>query len=335
MFLCAKSASAATAALGFAGYALALLGAGPTAKIALAFALVVAFTALTAGGLSRSNRTNAVIVAITLLSLLAFIISGLPMALTQHNTGPIPPVPLGSLLEATALMFVAYTGYGRIATLGEEVIEPRRTIPRAIILTLAISGALYLGVTAVALSAVGYAGLAAATGNEVAPLAIVAESFGTKAIPLIVSIGALTAMASVLLNLILGLSRVLFAMARNRDMPPALAHTHDGSPRRAVLVMGALIAGLVLIGSVKTTWTFSAFTVLVYYAITNLAALRLPPEHRRFPRIVPALGLTACLGLAFWVEPTVWGIGLGLIAVGLVWQQVARRLFRRVPTASP
>ncbi len=337
MFLCAKSASAATAALGFAGYTLANLAnsAGHTAKVALAFALVVAFTALTAGGLARSNRTNAVIVAVTLLALLAFIVFGLPMAFVEHNTGPVPPVPLGSLLEATALMFVAYTGYGRIATLGEEVIAPRRTIPRAIILTLGISMALYLGVTAIALSAVGYSGLAAATGNEVAPLAIVAESFGTEAIPLLVSIGALTAMASVLLNLILGLSRVLFAMARNNDMPPALAHTHKGSPRRAVLVMGAIIAGLVLIGSVKTTWTFSAFTVLVYYAITNLAALRLPPEHRRYPRIFPALGLTACLGLAFWVEPTIWGVGLGLIALGLIWQQVARRLIGRAPTVSP
>jgi APA family basic amino acid/polyamine antiporter len=327
MFLCAKSASAATAALGFAGYALSHFGAGRAAQVALAFALVVAFTALTAGGLSRSNRTNALIVVGTLIALITFIAFGLPMVFVEHNLGPTPPVPLSPLFEATALMFVAYTGYGRIATLGEEVIEPRRTIPRAIILTLGISMILYIGVTAVSLEAVGYAGLAAATGNAAAPLAVVAESFGTPAVTWLVSLGALTAMASVLLNLILGLSRVLFAMARNRDMPPALAHTHDGSPRRAVLVMGALIAGLVLIGSVKTTWTFSAFSVLVYYAITNLAALRLPPEHRRYPRVVPALGLTTCLGLAFWVEPTIWAIGLGLIALGLIWQQVARRLY--------
>jgi APA family basic amino acid/polyamine antiporter len=95
-----------------------------------------------------------------------------------------------------------------------------------------------------------------------------------------------------------------------------------GSPRRAVIVVGVAIAGLVAIGSVKTTWSFSAFTVLVYYAITNVAALRLPAEQRRFPRVVPALGLLCCLGLAFWVEPRIWAIGLGLIAVGLIWQRI-------------
>ena len=98
------------------------------------------------------------------------------------------------------------------------------------------------------------------------------------------------------------------------------------SPRRAVIVVGFLIALLVFSGSVKTTWSFSAFTVLVYYALTNLAALRLPLEHRRYPRWVPIIGLATCLGLAFWVEPLVWMAGLGLIGAGLLWHHVALRL---------
>jgi APA family basic amino acid/polyamine antiporter len=110
-------------------------------------------------------------------------------------------------------------------------------------------------------------------------------------------------------------------------MPPALAAVDvRGSPRSAVLVTGVVIGALVATGNVKTTWSFSAFTVLVYYAITNLAALRLPPEHRRYPRALAVLGLVSCLGLAFWVEAEIWFAGLLLIGVGLVWHAIARRV---------
>jgi APA family basic amino acid/polyamine antiporter len=107
-------------------------------------------------------------------------------------------------------------------------------------------------------------------------------------------------------------------------MPEGLAQLSGSpeSPRRAVIVIGIGIAGLVAIGSVKTTWSFSAFTVLVYYALTNLAALRMPAEQRRFPRAIAAAGLLSCLGLAVWVEPVIWAIGLGLIGLGLTWQRI-------------
>jgi APA family basic amino acid/polyamine antiporter len=147
----------------------------------------------------------------------------------------------------------------------------------------------------------------------------------------VVAAGAVTAMLGVLLNLLLGLSRVLLAMSRRGDVPRGLARLDgaEASPRRSVLVIAAIVAALALTGSVKTTWSFSAFTVLVYYALTNLAALRLPAEHRRYPRVVPAAGLVCCLGLAFWVEQRIWLAGLGLIAAGLVWHAVACRLSAR------
>jgi APA family basic amino acid/polyamine antiporter len=88
--------------------------------------------------------------------------------------------------------------------------------------------------------------------------------------------------------------------------------------------MGGVIAALTLIGDVRVTWSFSAFTVLVYYAITNLAALALPAQDRLFPRWVAGAGLVSCLSLAFFVEPLVWGVGLGLIVVGLGWHAIAR-----------
>jgi len=332
MFLCAKSASAATAALGFAGYVLTSIGAqGDLARIVLGLAIVVTLTAVVAGGMHRSNRTNAIIVSLTLLVLVVFVLAGLPALVANGTSRFVPFISsdaggISGLLHGTALMFVAYTGYGRIATLGEEVRDPSHSIPRAIVITLAVTMALYVAVVAVAVGVVGAPGLAEATRTAAAPLEVVAQGFTVPGVAWLVAVAAITAMVGVLLNLLLGLSRVMLAMGRRRDLPAWLAHVdqRQKSPRRAVIVTGALIAGLVLVGNVKTTWSFSAFTVLVYYALTNLSALRLPADKRRFPRFIPVLGILSCLGLAFWVEPIIWAAGLGLIGVGLVAHLVAR-----------
>lgn len=333
MFLSAKFASAATAALGFAGYVLGAFGRSDASwRVALGLLAVTAITVLVLGGMSRSSRANALIVSVTLLALAIFVLVGFPDALEGAATnlrGVLPGVGQGrGLLEGTALMFVAYTGYGRIATLGEEVREPRRTIPRAIIATLALSGVLYVSVALVAVGSVGAESLAYLTAATAAPLESAAAVFAGPVVSRVIAVGAITAMLSVLLNLVLGLSRVLLAMARRRDMPALLGRIDErhGSPHAAVAVSGLVIGGLVLIGDVKTTWSFSAFTVLVYYAITNLAALRLPPSARRYPRWIAAAGLIGCLGLAFWVEPRIWLVGLGVLGAGLLWQRLIRRL---------
>jgi APA family basic amino acid/polyamine antiporter len=197
--------------------------------------------------------------------------------------------------------------------------------------TLAISAVLYIAVGAVAIASVGAETISAATNSQTAPLAIVAREFGLPGIHLLVAAGAITAMLGVLLNLILGLSRVLLAMARRGDLPKALSMLNrtQTTPVFAVLLVGALIASLACIGSVKTTWSFSAFTVLIYYAITNSAALMLPREQRLYSRLYGYGGLMACLILAFWVEAEIWLAGLGLIAVGLVWRVIALQFGRQ------
>lgn len=336
MFMSAKSASAATAALGLAGYLLEALGiGGGSLLVAVGLLAVLAVTALVWHGTSRSNRANAVIVGLTLATLILFVVTGLPAAAegsAVHLAGIFPdPAGLPGLLEATALMFVAYTGYGRIATLGEEVRDPARTIPRAIVVTLVVSALLYISVGAVAVGSVGAPRLAEMTASRAAPLEDAAMTFGGPTLGRILAIGAITAMLGVLLNLVLGLSRVLLAMARRGDAPRRLATIDDvrSSPAAAVIAVGVVIGLLVLIGDVKTTWSFSAFTVLVYYALTNLAALQIPAEARIVPRLVPVAGLVGCLGLAFWVEWRVWAVGLGMIAAGLVWQRVMRHLANR------
>lgn len=360
-FLCAKSASAATAALGASGYMLALAesiraqgdGAAtasiesptPSAFVnrSLALLCVVVVTALVASGVRRSNRVNAVIVCVTLITLSTLIVfawngTGAPSAPTDGptatmNASAVDATPLlfgapslAALLQATALMFVAFTGYGRLATLGEEVRDPRRVIPRAIVITMLVVAALYLLVARVSLGVVRGSELARAATERAAPLELVCHALNAPWLARVIAIGAVTAMLGVLLNLILGLSRVVLAMARHGDAPPVLARisAHRASPVAAVVVCGAGIAVLVLAGSVKLAWSLSAFTVLLYYAITNLAALRLPEEDRRFPRVIAVAGLCACLGLAWWVEWRAWVAGLVLVAIGFALRTMLR-----------
>ena len=336
MFLIAKSASAATAALGFSGYLLGALGMDVDQwLVPVALGGVVILTAVVYSGIRRSNITNIVIVSITLGALALFVVTGSPTAFSDGaaNFANFFDAPEGgggvrAILFASALMFVAYTGYGRIATLGEEVKAPRTTIPRAIIVTLIVTMGLYGVVAVVGVGAVGADTLSAAANQGAAPLEVAAQAFGIPGVSQIVAFGAITAMLGVLLNLILGLSRVLLAMGRRADMPTIFGRldAEGTTPGPAVLMMGGVIAAITLVGDVRLTWSFSAFTVLIYYAITNLAALYIPAAGRLFPKWVSGAGLVACASLAFFVEPFIWGLGLGLIAVGLVWHWAARRM---------
>lgn len=325
MFLCAKSASAATAALGFAGYALHALGGPPGLLVPLALAAAAALTLLVLGGLRRSSAMNLAIVAVTLTALLAFVLVGLPEVAARSPADFLPDLEGGGvqgLLYATALMFVAYTGYGRIATLGEEVRDPRRAIPRAIVATLAVSAALYLGVALVVVAV----GAPAGGLGAAAPLETVARAMDAPAVATVVAVGAVTAMLGVLLNLILGLSRMALAMGRRGDLPRLVGRVdRRGVPVPAVLLTGGAVAALALLGDLELAWSFSAFTVLIYYAVTNLAALRLSRDERLYSPLFPLGGLAGCLFLAFWVPPPVWGAGLGLIAVGLGLRALMRR----------
>ena len=330
LFLCAKSASAATAALGCAGYALRYLkmNAEPIQVPTALFCLFVVI-AIVLMGIRLSNALNTFVVSITLASLLVFTTAGV-LSLVFSESRPLPSpleIPETStaswegILEGCALMFVAYTGYGRIATMGEEVRNPSKNIPTAILLTLGVAMLVYLMVAWISIGTVGAQTLGDNSITKGAPLEMVASHFTTPWVKDVVAFGAMTSMLGVLINLALGLSRVVLAMGRRGDLPAALSRIDEArnSPKNAVIAIGILIALLILIGNIKLTWSLSAFTVLIYYAITNLAALRMSEHERRYPRILALLGLLACLFLAYWVDPSIWIVGLGLIGVGLLW----------------
>ncbi|MFZ5830087.1 MAG: APC family permease, partial [Planctomycetota bacterium] len=334
MFLCAKAASAATASLGLAGYVLHMVGA-PTAPgiVPVALVMVALLGCASLVSIQRSNMVNMAAVAVTIGALGFLIFVGAPqfLAFSQSTEAaemlPTSRAGWAQLLHASAWMFVAYTGYGRIATLGEEVLHPRQTIPLAMAVTLLISMAIYLGVAAVAVATMSPQQLAAAARETAAPLEGVAARLGVPAAQWAVSLGAVTAMVSVLLNLILGLSRMLLAMARRGDMPASLARLNRQAsvPVRAVVVVVLLIAALVSTGDVRLTWSFSALTILLYYCITNLAALRIDAAHRMYPRWLAWVGLASCGLLALWVDRWTWIAGATWIAVGLVWRVAWRR----------
>ncbi|MBD2595827.1 amino acid permease [Nostoc spongiaeforme FACHB-130] len=334
MFLVAKTASAATAALGFAGYFLNVFGWNNSLLVPVAMLAVVVITGIVLSGIRRSNTANTVIVSVTLLSLGLFVLVCLPRAATvgMTNLTPFFTSSPGAVLQASALMFVAYTGYGRIATMGEEARSPRVTIPKAMIICLLLTMLLYIVVATVAIGAVGADFLSNTVGqSKAAPLEVVARSVAGSGVALVLAIGAMTAMLGVLLNLILGLSRVLLAMGRRSDAPRFLARLNreQNSPYWAVIFVGGAIALLVLLGNVKTTWSFSAFSVLIYYAITNLASLKLSASERLYPVWVGCLGLLSCLFLAFWVDSAIWQVGLGLIVAGLIWHKIRRMVGER------
>ena len=327
LFMCAKSASAATALLGLAGYlCTATMGSNHRSDlllIVLALVTLLVLMILALVGIKRTSVVNSLIVTTTLASLGLFVWFGFPSAFLRADKNlsglmVIDKQASMDLLQATALMFVAYTGYGRIATLGEEVSSPRQTIPRAIIVTLAATMTLYLTVGLVGVALVGPQELALSAKTSLAPLLYAAQSLNKPWLNSVLLVGAITAMLGVVLNLILGLSRVAMAMARRNDLPRSFSAVNDrGVPQSATILVAVIIGGLVLLGDVKVSWSFSAFTVLLYYSVTNLCAISIEKESRLYPLWISWVGLVGCLSLAFWISPKIVFIGLIVLLIGL------------------
>lgn len=301
LFLLAKTASAATAALGIALY----LGVdGPWLPIVT----VLVLTGLVIAGIRRTAVANVALVTLTVAAILWFWYDAAVDGAFGWSAFQPVDSPSTGVLAATAFLFVAYTGYGRIATLGEEVKNPERTIPRAVIVTLAVAATLYMLIELGGREAGGpFWGIGIQLG-------FIDDRF--------VQIGAIAAMLGVLLNLVLGLSRVWLAMGRRKEMPSTLARLdHRSEPVAAIVVSGVLVAAVTLVGDIGLAWSFSAMTVLLYYGITNLAAINV---DRR--RVTAWAGLGSCLFLSFFVPVGVWLTGVGLLALGLVWKTGFTRL---------
>lgn len=312
MFLASKTAAAGTVALGLAAYLDGLIP-GLQPRI-VAVAAIVAFTALNYFGVRRSSRANLVIVAISLSALALFTVTGIT-AFDSANLHPFAPTGIRGTLEAAAILFFAYTGYARIATLAEEVREPRRTIPRATLITIGGAVILYFAVAIVAVGAVGAAGMA----RTAAPLQVAAAEFRQSWVATAVSVGGVTAMLGVILSQLLGLSRMGFAMARRGDLPAFLQQVHPryGVPHRAVVLIGAIAAVVTATGTLRGVASAASFTILIYYGIANVAAFRMPQEAKLYHDVIPIVGLASCTLLALSLTSSVILTGLAILIFGL------------------
>lgn len=322
-FLVGKTASCAAMALTFATY---LLPAGGWPQRLLALAAVATLAAVNYRGIERTAAAARILVAFT-LACLGLVVTGIWLA-PAGAAGPaaIPgPVPNGAygILQAAGLLFFAFAGYARIATLGEEVREPQRTIPRAILGALAITVAIYTVVGWTALVTLGPEGLAASS----APLREAVLAAGAGWLAPVVQAGAVVASLGALLSLLAGLGRTALAMARNGDLPRRLAAVHPAfaTPHRAEVVLAVAIGAVVLLMDIRGAIGFSSLGVLVYYAIANAAALTQAPPQRRWPRLLNVFGLLGCVVLAGTLPVPAVLAGVAVLGFGVAGRGVLRR----------
>jgi APA family basic amino acid/polyamine antiporter len=316
-FVVGKTASCAAMALTFASYA-----APGFARLAGALA-VVALTALGCFGVQRSAAATRVIVAVVLAVLAVVVIACLfgGTASVDHLR-PFPGSSAYGVLQAGGLLFFAFAGYARIATLGEEVRDPARTIPRAIGVALAITLVAYLLVDVSALLAVGAPELAASP----AALQHAVAASSLHALAPVVRVGAAVAALGSLLALLLGVSRTTLAMARDRFLPTQLSTiaARHGVPARAEVAVGAVVLVLVLTTDLRGAIGFSSFGVLAYYGIANASAWTLRADERRPPRWIPVLGVLGCAVLAVSLPWVAAVTGAAVLVLGALLYPVLR-----------
>jgi APA family basic amino acid/polyamine antiporter len=312
----------AAVSLGFAHYLTAVFPILPASW--LAAILCMAFAGLNVFGIRQSARLNNFIVVAKLLILAFFIIFGLTHV-DMANFVPFAPFRVGVLYGA-CFIFFAYGGFARVAIVADEIKDAKRNVPRAILLSLAISTIVYIFAAIVAVGLVGASELASS--NSPLTKAIGATHSATASS--IISAGALLATASVLLTSILGVSRMAYAMAKRKDIPEALSKLHPkrNTPYYSIWISGALMAILVLIIDLSKVVAISTFALLFYYSFANISALRLNPEKRLYPRFIPILGLASCLALLvfiFFASTKAWIIGIALLMAGLVYYAAKKK----------
>ncbi len=304
-FVVGKMASCAAMALTVGLYA------WPEHAHAVAVAAVVGLTAVNYRGIQKSAQLTRIIVAVVLAVLTGVVATVALSGRADPDRVTLFGGSAGGMLQAAGLLFFAFAGYARIATLGEEVRDPAHTIPRAIRLSLGITLAVY-AMLAIALMAILGPELPTAT----APLADAVRAAGYPSFEPIVRIGAAVAALGSLLSLILGVSRTGLAMARDGHLPAVLAAVHPRYqvPHHAEVAVGLVVATVAAVADVRAAIGFSSFAVLVYYAVANASAWTLDESLRG--RAVPAVGLAGCLILAAFLPTGSVLAGAAVVAVG-------------------
>lgn len=291
-FVVGKAASAGAAALTIGAYT------WPGYERIIGLIAVALALGLDLRGIVKSVRVTAVLVAIVLmvLGILAVAVLGTSADFTPVAGAVAAPTSLMSVLAAAGILFVAFAGYARITVLGEEVRDPARTIPRAMVMSFVVVIVVYAVLALAVLLAV-HAGVTLTD----APLESVAMALDSPALVTAVRIGAVIAAGGALLSLIAGIGRTLFAMGRGGDAPHALSMVGERTrvPSRAAMTAAVLAAMIVLIGGIAFALALSAASILTYYAIAHLAVFARvrSGDARRWLGLTSGLGLMGCAAL--------------------------------------
>ncbi len=309
-FVVGKTASCAAISLAVGAYV------WPAHQRVAAAVAVLVVTAVNLGGLERTAFVTRWLLVCSLLALGAVVVAGWSSDGTSlANLTPLD-AGLPDILRAAGFLFFAFAGYARIATLGEEVVEPAVTIPKAITRALSFVLIVYalVGVTAVASTPI-----EVLAGSD-APLKTVVDGSPMSALGPVVGIGAAIASLGVLLNLIPGVSRTTLAMARRHELPAVLAHVdrRRSHPVRAELTVAAIVLVLVVVIELHSAIALSGVAVLTYYAITNASAYTLPADDRRWPRWISIVGAIGCVALAVFLPLEVVLVGTAVLLLGVV-----------------
>ncbi|MFI5960407.1 APC family permease [Cryptosporangium sp. NPDC051539] len=319
-FVVGKTASCAAMALTVGSYV------WPEHAHAVAVVAVLALTAVNYVGVQKAAWLTRAIVVFVLGVLAVVVVVGLSAPAADSSARWAAWSATG-VLQGAGLLFFAFAGYARIATLGEEVRDPARVIPRAVTVALAFTLFVYAAVTLALLAVLG-----PALAGAVAPLVDAVRVAGHPALVPLVRTGAAVAALGSLLALLLGVSRTTLAMARDRHFPHRLAAVHPrfGVPHRAEVVIGLIVAVAAGTVDLRDAIGFSSFGVLAYYAVANAAAWTLSPAEGRPPRAVPVIGLAGCVILAFALPLSAVVTGVVVLAAGAAWY-AARRALSREP----
>ncbi|MBX5321503.1 MAG: amino acid permease [Candidatus Bathyarchaeota archaeon] len=327
MWIISNIFAGAAVALGFANYFHALFPVFPPNLVAAM--LCLSFTVLNFFGIRQSALLNNILVAAKMLILVFFVVYGL-LFVNSANFASFNPFQTG-VFSAAFYIFFAYGGFARVAVVAEEVKDARKNVPRAIVLSLAISTIVYVFVGLVAVGLVGAAKLALSNSPLTEAINVTGNAFAAY----LVSAGGLVATASVLLTAILGVSRMAYAMARRRDLPQILSKLHSrfNTPSYSIWMVGLAMILLVLFVDITRVVAISTFALLFYYALANVSALRLKNHNRVYPKIVSIVGAATCIGfLAFTLvaKTDAWIIGVTALAVSAVYYWFRKKLTERV-----
>ncbi len=327
-FMIGKTASCAAMALTFAAYVVP-----PGWQKPVAVAAVAGLAAVNYVGVTRTARLARVIVTVVLSVLAVVVAAGV------LGGSAVPPAPDGvgsgwyGVLQSAGLLFFAFAGYARIATMGEEVTDPARIIPRAMLTALGITLAVYAVVGATVLGVLGPERLAASS----APLVQTVQAAGWSWATPVVRVGAAAASLGALLALIAGVGRTALAMGRNHDLPAWLAAVHPRYrvPHHAEVAVAVAVSALVIAVDLPGAIGFSSFGVLLYYAVANAAAYTQTAPHRRYPRWLQVTGVAGCLALVATLPWQSIAAGIAVLGVGVGYRLLRRRARPGAITPSP